>query len=129
MRALAHLAPTTLPSMPRTSDPDRYPPEFFDLLRRASAGEVISIPPAEGKGPAGLRGYLQAFLRACETRAEWADAAKQISVTVEDGMVRVSHRSNGRYAALVRQALGTAPIADQAAEAEKALLQTLNFPL
>lgn len=115
--------------MPRTSDPDRYPLEFFDLLRRASAGEVILIPPAEGASAPGLRAYLQAFFKACETRPEWADKAKTLSVTVDKatGSVRVANRSNGLYAGLVRAALGSAPIDSQAAAAEQALLQ--SFPL
>lgn len=116
--------------MPRTSDPDRYPQEFFSLLTRASKGEVILIPPGEGKNPSGLRAYIQSFLKACETKPEWADTAKQIAVTTEDGKVRVSHRSMGKWAGLVREALGESPIEDLAKAQEAALARTLGaFPL
>ena len=121
--------PTPMPIVPRSTNPDKYPVEFFDLLRRASAGEVLRIPPEPGSGPAGLRGYLQAFLRACESLPEHADAAKQISVTIElfegQQVVRVAHRSKGKYAQLVRAALGGTSVDEKALSAEQALMANL----
>ena len=110
--------------MPRTTDPDKYPAEFFELARRASAGTPVRVPIPPGKGPAGLRGYLQAFLRALETKPEWIERAKALSVFVEDGAVVVADRSQGKYASLVRDALGGS-VEDEAEAAQRALLGSL----
>ena len=95
--------------MPRTLDPAKYPDEFPLLLERALVEPVV-IPH---DAPAGLRGYLQAYLRACEAAGgELAEKAKRLQVTAtgKDSpcpSVTIQNRSEGVYAHAVRSALGT----------------------
>ena len=119
--------------MPRSPDPDKYPPDFVLLLDRAQAGPV-AIPDDR---PAGLRGYIQAFLRACERDPALRDRAKATQATSHTGdpadpdpmrhgpHVLVQRRAESRYAKRVAAALGTSTDAEAAAAAA-ALLRRLE---
>lgn len=119
--------------MPRTLDPSKYPPEFVLLLDRVQLAPVI-IPRPEGDRrtitpggpdplapPAGLRAYIQAFLRACESSG--ADSplgvkARQVQVTAHKaeplspdprkhrGYIIVQRRSDSVAGRAVAAALG-----------------------
>jgi len=103
--------------MPRTTDVSKYPPEFLVLLDRAQLGPVV-IPH---EAPAGLRGYLQAFLRACEHAGEGSPLVSkakgtQVTCPKPDPLstdparqvphVLVQRRSDSVYAKRVAAALG-----------------------
>lgn len=127
--------------MPRTTDPLKYPPEFLALLDRALQAPVVIPKPTEnGNAPAGLRGYLQAFLRACEVQGETsplAAKARQLSVSAHPGHpdaedpgrrgphVIVQKRSETAYARAVASALGTSAESLENA-AQRRLLESLN---
>lgn len=103
--------------MPRTLDPAKYPPEYLLLLDRAQSAPVV-IPDAK---PAGLRGYIQSFFRACEAQVgtPLAEKAKALQATSSVGdpsspdparqapHVLVQRRENSAYARSVARALGT----------------------
>lgn len=105
--------------MPRSTDPSKYPGDFFTLLDRASIAPV-RIPD---ESPHGLRGYIQAFFRACEQGdpdSPLVNKAKGLQATCPrpdpagaDPAERVPHvlvcrREASAYATRVRAAL-TAP--------------------
>lgn len=92
--------------MPRTTDPDKYPDEFLQMLEQALVSPV-TIPHAS---PASLRRYVQAYLKACETKGgDLGDKAKrlQVNTTVNPPAVVIQNRSEGVYAKAVIAALGT----------------------
>jgi len=104
--------------MPRTTDFTKYPADFLLLLDKAQAGPVVIPDPS----PAGLRGYIQAFLRACEAQGPESPIsikAKGIQATGHPGdpsssdesrrspYVLVQRRSDSIYAKRVAAALGT----------------------
>lgn len=106
--------------MPRSLDPSKYPAEFFAMLERAAAGDPVLIPDPS---PSGLRGYIQAFLRACESEgpdSPLTTRAKSLQVTcprpdlhaadprARDPHVLVQRRSDSIYAKRVVAALGQA---------------------
>ena len=119
--------------MPRSFDPAKYPPEFFTMLEQAQAGPVI-IPH---DAPAGLRGYIQAFLRACETAPLLAERAKGTQATSHAGdlaatdprqhgpHVIVQRRSNSVYAKAVASAIGGG-VDDKAAQAAADFLKRMG---
>ena len=130
--------------MPRTLDPDKYPDDYWALLSAAQAGPVvIPRPGATGaKGPAGLRGYIQSFLRAVEAGGSDVDKvrAKAIQVTAHMGdptspdprkhepHVIVCRRADSAYGRAVSDALGAIPVAQKVASAEAALRASLLAP-
>jgi hypothetical protein len=118
----------TLP-MPRTLDLDKYPDEFVLLLERGQLAPV-HIPH---DAPEGLRGYIQAFLRAVERSGapDQQGLAKQLQVTCDKqaGIVIVQRRSEGRYAKAVAAALGTTMREQADAAAKRLMAKVKEFPL
>jgi hypothetical protein len=120
--------------MPRSLDPDKYPPDFFLALDRAQlAPQVIA-----GADP-GFRGYFQAFLRACESDPRFREKAKATQATSHKGdpadadprkhgpHAIIQRRSDSAYAKLLARSLGTSvdsAAADAAADFLKRLEQT-----
>lgn len=125
--------------MPRTTDPSKYPDHFWQLLVAVEGGPVV-IPKETDAGtpPAGLRGYIQAFLRAVEANGEELDKqrAKAIQVTAHVGdpdstdpakrgpHVVVCKRSDSVYGQAIARALGSSP-QDAVAAAAAALSESL----
>jgi len=109
----------------RTLDHAKYPDEFRLLIDKALAAPV-EIPH---ESPAGLRGYIQAYLRACEATGGEAlrEQAKRLQVVVPKGqpLVIVMNRSDGAYAKAVAAAVGTT-VRDQASEAAAAFAAKLS---
>lgn len=104
----------------RTLDPRKYPDDYLVMLDAAQSAP-LRIP-----GDAGLRGYIQSFLRACEASGgALAEKARNLQATCKDGVVVVQHRNHGVYALAVRQALPTS-LADEAAGAAGDFLKRLG---
>lgn len=124
--------------MPRTTDIRKYPPEFALLLSEAAKGPV----PIPDPKPWGLRGYLQAYLRALELedgpRAELARSLQVISRNTGDPAdpdprkhgphVLVQKRSDSIYARRIAAAIGKDAAAD-ASEAGSDFLKRLGASL
>lgn len=121
--------------MPRSLDPDKYPADYFLMLDRAQAAPVV-IPHS---APAGLRGHIQAFLRACETSPALRERAKATQATSHPGdlaaadplrqrpHVLVQRRTESVYAKSVAAALGTT-VDDSAATAAAEFLKRMGAP-
>lgn len=121
--------------MPRTTDIRKYPPEFALLLSEAAKGPV----PIPDPKPWGLRGYLQAYLRALELeegpRAELARSLQVISRNTGDPTdpdprkhgphVLIQKRSDSIYARRIAAAIGKTAQTD-VAEAGSDFLKRLS---
>lgn len=120
----ASSVPTSTPTtMPRTLDPSKYPDEFHTLMNSALSTPILI--PAES--PAGLRGYIQSFLRAVEAAGGLqAERAKQLQVTSSKEGVTIQRRSEGSYARQVRAALGGLDTKAEASSSELELLRRLT---
>lgn len=124
--------------MPKSRAIRDYPWQaYYSLFERvATTKEAMAVPCQEGRiKPMSLRGEVYAWRRACirdeaEARAMGIDTSilDQVVVSIEDGLVRFTHKDNTGAASAVLEALAQVGVAKPKAH-EADAISSLNETL
>lgn len=98
--------------MPKSGRITSYPIEYFDLFKRAIAGETLKFELQSRKAASNLRFDLYAFRAALRADVDVADSALELAITadsleflIEDKILTVQSRDKAESVQIIKRVL------------------------